>query len=187
MASLQGPASFEQWSNVVTPSLRKSYKQNFSLLGCFALFLFFLFTFVPNQCMSPSGVNPPVWILVSYSIPYSSFFWTLFGLCWQYSQSTVLYCTVFFFSFLNLSFCCLNSLMLVVSWSLLLLLSALFWFTATSFHLTVCGRLWERLGKVVVAVCPHLLTSFSVFYTIVLLSWIKFPNALIHARLVVQY
>lgn len=48
----------------------------------------------------------------------------------------VLY-SIFFSSFPNLSFCCLNSLMLVVSWSLLLLLSALFWFTATSFHLTM--------------------------------------------------
>lgn len=49
-----------------------------------------------NACLVWCQVNPPVWILVSYFIPYLSF-WTLFGLCWQYSQSTVLYCTVFFF------------------------------------------------------------------------------------------
>lgn len=145
MASLQGPAGFEQWSYLVIASLRKSYKlQNFSLIRYFALFLFYWSSFClppcPNQCMSclVSTLLYEFWCYISSRTRvFLDPLWpllTIFPI-----NRLVLYSIFFLPAPSNPSFC---SLMLVVSWSLLLLLST-FLFTAASVHLTV----WATMRK----------------------------------------
>lgn len=125
-------------------------------------FLFVYLCALINACLvwcQPSCMN-----LVLYFIPYSSFFGPSLASADNIPHQSS--CTVQYFFLPSPSdpFC---SLMLVVSWSLLLLLST-FLFTAASVHLTVWATMrktWENSSRGICYVPP-----FRVFLHIVLLS-----------------